>query len=154
MPMLSFLDHDDFKKSRKAVFIVASLVVFSEGISIEGQLISFSSIEINASQRGISLALNGALIYFFTVFLIRAFGEFLKLKERTIEAESMFIKEFSDMIASAGPLADLLVKNRRWQSKLELVGFSLIEFGAAFLAFFSAFLFSEQIFNLLVPSDT
>lgn len=77
--MFPFLDHDDFKKSRKAVIITSiGLLAISKLIHVDGET-SVLGMRITADKSVLVASAFTSLMYFLSVFIFRIFEYFLEL---------------------------------------------------------------------------
>ena len=91
--MLVSLDHDDFPKSRKALFIASVLSIVISGAEISDCPIKISGFEVVVTQTSIVFWLNVSVVYFLYIFSIRLLDHF---EVRRLDRAEAYISELDE----------------------------------------------------------
>jgi hypothetical protein len=71
--MLAFLDHHDFKSSRRAVAVTSLAILLLAAFDISGETMKIAGLELAFNKDRLNLLLKAALVYFLFVFVIRCY---------------------------------------------------------------------------------
>lgn len=73
--MNTYLEHDDFRKCRKAVIFTAASILFLKSTNISGQRVKLLGIEVEFDEERLVQFLELALIYLLIVFILQSISE-------------------------------------------------------------------------------
>lgn len=95
--MISIIDHDDFKKSRKSVMVTSILLIASSSFGIETSTADFFGVRFQIDEGSIRALLSLSLCYFLYVFSFRAFEYYGEIE---INEATFVMKELDEMISN------------------------------------------------------
>ncbi|AXT26591.1 hypothetical protein D1823_08360 [Ruegeria sp. AD91A] len=82
--MVQYLDHDDFKKSRKAVIITSVSILLASTFEFSNQTLKILGLEAKFDIANLIVLLKLSLLYFFSVFLLKLLAEGASVYESTL----------------------------------------------------------------------